>query len=107
MSVNLPKEAALAINGIDNFEFLINFVSSTIDIEEYADKLQLLSISDLKTRSLKLLEMLNKQLELLKIKEDINQKVKSEIDQQQFPSIYPVEVLILRIGLVFYDNAAL
>ena len=83
MSVNLPKEAALAINGIDNFEFLINFVSSTIDIEEYADKLQLLSISDLKTRSLKLLEMLNKQLELLKIKEDINQKVKSEIDQQQ------------------------
>ena len=83
MSVNLPKEAIMAINGIDNFEFLINFASATIDIEEYAEKLQLLSISDLKTRSLKLLELLNKQFELLKIKEDINQKVKSEIDQQQ------------------------
>ena len=83
MSVNLPKEAIMAISGIDNFEFLINFVSATIDVEEYADKLQLLSLGDLKARSLKLLELLNKQLELLKIKEDINQKVKSEIDQQQ------------------------
>lgn len=82
-SSSFPKEAALAIKGIDNFEFLINFVATTIDIEEYAEKLHLLSISDLKSRSMKLLELLNKQLELQKIKEDINQKVKSEIDQQQ------------------------
>lgn len=80
---SLPKEALMALNSIDNFEFLVNFIAVSVDVEEYSDKLALLSFSDIKQRSLKLLEMLNRQLELIKIKEDINQKVKSEIDQQQ------------------------
>lgn len=83
MSSGIPKEAIMAIGGIDNFEFLVNFVTVSVEVDDYADKLDILSLSNIKERSLKLLEVLNKQLELLKIKEDINQKVKSEIDQQQ------------------------
>lgn len=83
VTVPMSKEAVMGINGIDNFEFLVNFVAATFELEEYTDKLPLLAIDDVKERSLKLLEILNKQYELIKIKEDINRKVKSEIDQQQ------------------------
>ena len=45
--------------------------------------MDLLQYDDVKVRAMKLLSMLNMQLELTKIKQDINQKVKSEMDQQQ------------------------
>lgn len=83
MSPTLPQEAGFAIKNIDSDEFLINFVASSIEIENPLDKMPLLEENRLKDRALKLLELLNKQLSLLMIKEDIQQKVKSEIDQQQ------------------------
>ena len=78
-----PKEAAMALKSIDNFEFLVNFIATTIEVENFFEKVELLQYADLKTRAMKLLAVLDTQIELLKIKQDINQKVKSEIDQQQ------------------------
>ena len=83
MSTHSNKEAVEAINAIDNFEFLVNFVATTIEVENFEDKIELLKYADLKERAMKLLTILNKQIELLKIKMDINLKVKSDIDQQQ------------------------
>ena len=83
MSPNLPQEAGFAIKNIDSYEFLINFVASSIELENHLDKMQLLTEDKLKARAMKLLELLNKQLSLLMIKEDIQQKVRSEMDQQQ------------------------
>ena len=83
MSPNLPQEAGFAIKNIDSDEFLINFVASSIELENPLDKMQLLTEDKLKARAMKLLELLNKQLSLLMIKEDIQQKVRSEMDQQQ------------------------
>ena len=73
----------MALKSIDNFEFLVNFIATTIEVENFFEKVELLQYADLKTRAMKLLAVLDTQIELLKIKQDINQKVKSEIDQQQ------------------------
>ena len=83
MSAYVPREAVTALRSIDSFEFLVNFVATTIEVENFMDKVELLQYSDLKTRAMKLLAVLDTQIELLKIKQDINQKVKTEIDQQQ------------------------
>ena len=78
-----PKEAVGALKSIDNFAFLVNFIATTIEIENFPEKVDLLRYDDLKVRSMKLLAALDTQTQLLKIKQEINQKVKSDIDQQQ------------------------
>ena len=82
-SIFVPREAAAALKGIDNFEFLVNFIATTIEVENYMDKVELLQYADLRARAMKLLSVLDTQVELQKIKQEINQKVKTEIDQQQ------------------------
>lgn len=78
-----PKEAVTALRSIDDFSFLVNFIATTIEIDSFEDKLELLKYDDVKARAMALLSTLDKQVELLKIKQEINSKVKSEIDQQQ------------------------
>ncbi len=82
-SAMVPREAANALKGIENFEFLVNFIATTIEVENFMDKVELLQYGDLNTRAMKLLSVLDTQVELQKIKQEINQKVKTEIDQQQ------------------------
>ena len=77
------KESIGAIRAVDNFEFLVNFTATTVEVENFKDKMELLSYDDVKLRAMKLLSILDVQLQLMKLKQDINQKVKSEIDQQQ------------------------
>lgn len=83
LSSVVPKEALGPLKAIDDFEFLVNFIASTIEMENYLEKVDLLGYSDVRTRAMKLLSLLDTQIELQKIKQEINQKVKSEIDQQQ------------------------
>ena len=83
MSSMVPREAAGALKSIDSFEFLVNFIATTIETENFMDKVELLQFGDLRARAMKLLSVLDTQLELQKIKQEINQKVKTEIDQQQ------------------------
>ena len=77
------RESIGALKAIDNFEFLVNFVATTIDVENFKEKMELLQYDDLKVRAMKLLTVLDVQVQLMKLKQDINQKVKSDIDQQQ------------------------
>lgn len=83
MSQFAPKEAADALKGIDDFTFLVNFVATSVEVENFTEKMELLQYGDIKTRGMKLLGVLDTQLQLLKIKQEINNKVKTEIDQQQ------------------------
>lgn len=83
LSPHLPQEVGFAIKNIDNYEMLTNVVASGMENDNPADKMELLAMENIKERAYKLLEMLNKQIEILKIKDDIQQKVKNEIDQQQ------------------------
>ena len=83
LSPHMPQEAGFAIKDIEGGDFLINFIASGLDIENPEEKMSLLVENDLKERAYRLLEILNRQIGILKIKDDIQQKVKSEIDQQQ------------------------
>lgn len=77
------RETIGAVKAIDDFRFLVNFIATSIEVEDFNSKVALLEYDDVKFRGLKLLSILNVQTELMKIKQEINQKVKSEIDQQQ------------------------
>ena len=83
LSPHIPQEAGYAIKNIEGYDFTVNFIASSAEIDPPTDKVALLEIDDLHDRALKLLELLNKHIDLLKIKDDIQKKVKSEIDQQQ------------------------
>lgn len=81
-SSHIPNEAGFALKNIESMLFLINFISSNTDVE-YQNKQELLEIDDLKQRAIKLLEILSKQVSLLELKNDIQKKVKVDIDKQQ------------------------
>jgi len=78
-----PKEAIGALRSIENFHFLVNFIATTIEVENFTERTALLSITDIHERGLALLKVLDTQTQLLQIKQEINQKVKTDIDQQQ------------------------
>jgi ATP-dependent Lon protease len=81
-SPNIPSEAAFAIKNIESYSFLINFISSNMNAE-VKDKQRLLETADLRKRAEMVLEYLTKELQLLELKNDIQSKVKTDIDQQQ------------------------
>lgn len=82
LSAAIPHEVSFAIKNIDNSSFLINFICSNSDISP-AEKQNLLEIGDIYQRAVKLLEVLSSQVQMLELKNDIQIKVKKELDQQQ------------------------
>lgn len=82
LSSNIPPEASFAVKNIESSTFLINFISSNSDIK-LDDKQRLLEENDLKRRGIALLEYLVKEVQMLELKNDIQSKVKLDIDQQQ------------------------
>lgn len=83
LNPHIPNEAGFAIKNVEGYSFTVNFIASTIEIDDINEKVPLLDIDSLQERALKLMELLTHQIELLKIKDDIQRKVKSDIDQQQ------------------------
>ena len=81
-SPNIPTEAGFAIRNIESLSFLVNFISSNMNVS-MEEKQQLLEMTDLKERAEKALELLTKELQLLELKNDIQSKVKVDIDKQQ------------------------
>ena len=81
-SVNIPSEASFAVKNIENKEFLINFICSNTDVS-VVEKQKFLEIDDLKKRGMYLMEVLVKELQMLELKNDIQSKVRLDIDQQQ------------------------
>lgn len=82
VSPNIPSEAAFAIKNIESYSFLINFISSNMNAA-VSDKQKLLETADLRKRAEMVLEYLTKELQMLELKNDIQSKVKTDIDQQQ------------------------
>ena len=81
-SPNIPSEAAFAIKNIESSSFLINFVSSNLNVT-VEDKQKLLEISDLKERAMETLRFMEIELTKLSLRIDIQSKVESDISQQQ------------------------
>ena len=81
-SPNIPNEAYIAIKNINSSSFVINFVSSNMSIS-MINKQALLEEIDLKKRAIKVLELLTKELQMLEMKNEIQSKVRTDLDQQQ------------------------
>jgi ATP-dependent Lon protease len=82
VSPNLPSEASFALNNIESTSFLLNFISSNMNAT-VAEKQHILEIADQKERAKSILAQLSKDLQLLEIKNQIQSKVKVEVDKQQ------------------------
>ncbi|MDJ0645185.1 MAG: endopeptidase La [Flavobacteriaceae bacterium] len=79
---NLPSEASFAIKNIQSDSFLVNFVSSNMNLS--VDKKQeLLNTDSLKVRALDILKEMNVELQRLQLQNDIQSKVREDMDQQQ------------------------
>jgi ATP-dependent Lon protease len=79
---NLPSEASFAIKNIESNSFLINFVCSNLSIT-VKEKQKLLELNDLTERALATLKFMNVELQKLQLKNDIQSKVRTDLDQQQ------------------------
>jgi ATP-dependent Lon protease len=81
-SANVPPEATFAVKNIENSTFLINFICSNTDIN-VEDKQNLLEIESLKERGVQAISYLVKEVQMLELKQDIQKKVKTDMDKQQ------------------------
>lgn len=82
LSSTIPHEVSFAIKNIDNSSFLINFICSNSDIPP-EEKQSLLEVDDIYQRAEKLLGILSNQVQMLELKNEIQIKVKKELDKQQ------------------------
>ncbi len=82
ISPNIPSEASFAIKNIDSPTFLVNFISSHMNAE-VGEKQKILEIADIRVRSEALLSNLTKEQQMLELKNDIQSKVKTDLDHQQ------------------------
>ncbi len=81
-SPNIPSEASFAIKNIESNSFLVNFVSSNMNLS-LTEKQDLLEINDLQDRALETLRFMNLEYQKLELKNDIQNKVQSDMNQQQ------------------------
>ena len=79
---NIPSEASFAIKNIESNSFLVNFVSSNMNLP-VSDKQKLLEMNDLKKRAMDTLKFMNMEFQKLEIRNDIQSKVQSDLSQQQ------------------------
>lgn len=82
ISPNIPSDASFAINNIESPTFLVNFISSNMNAKT-SDKQKMLEVPNLKARSLLVLEYLNKEFQMLELRNQIQNKTKMDLDKQQ------------------------
>tara|TARA_Y100000589_G_scaffold136859_1_gene130948 strand:+ start:55045 stop:57549 length:2505 start_codon:yes stop_codon:yes gene_type:complete len=82
LSPNIPSEANFALKNIESPVFLINFIASNMNAG-VEDKQKLLQENDITKRATLLLEYLSKEIQLLELKNDIQSKVRTDLDKQQ------------------------
>ena len=102
---NIPSEASFAIKNIQSDSFLINFVSSNLNLP-VKEKQELLEIGSLQDRALATLKYMNIELQKLELKNDIQSKVRSDLDQQQREYFLHQQMKTIQeeLGGVSYDQ---
>ncbi|WP_418514071.1 endopeptidase La [Corallibacter sp.] len=104
-SPNIPSEASFAIKNIQSDSFLINFVSSNMNLS-VQEKQRLLETNDLKERALETLKYMNIEFQKLELKNDIQSKVQSDMNQQQREYFLHQQMKTIQeeLGGVSYDE---
>ncbi len=102
---NIPSEASFAIKNIQSDSFLVNFVCSNMNLS-IQEKYDILKTSDLHDRALMCLKQMNIELQRLSLKNDIQSKVRSDLDQQQREYFLHQQLKAIQeeLGGVSYDE---
>tara|TARA_B100000768_G_scaffold20840_1_gene18567 strand:- start:2552 stop:5005 length:2454 start_codon:yes stop_codon:yes gene_type:complete len=102
---NIPSEASFAIKNIQSDSFLVNFVSSNMNLS-VQEKYDILKTSDLHKRALSCLKHMNIELQRLSLKNDIQSKVRSDLDKQQREYFLHQQLKTIQeeLGGVSYDE---
>jgi ATP-dependent Lon protease len=95
LNPEIPQEAQVALDNIENPNFLTHFLSSNINAE-VAKKQKLLEKTDAKERATLLLEYMLKDIQMLELKNEIHKKVHTDIDQQQRDYFLRQQIKILQ-----------
>lgn len=95
VSPHIPTEASIALKNIESPSFLLNFISSNLNVDLPA-KQQLLELDDLTARGNKVLEHMSKELQMLKLKNQIQTKVKGDLDKQQRDYFLQQQIKVLQ-----------
>ena len=82
LSPNIPTEASMILRNIENPSFLIHFVGSNLNCD-LSEKQHLLELSDMRQRAEMLLNLLQKELQFVELKNKVTTKTKTELDKQQ------------------------
>jgi ATP-dependent Lon protease len=82
LNPNIPSEAAITLQNIPTLSFLANFILSNLNMEAQA-KQEMLEESRLEEKAKKVLQLLAQELQVLELTEDIQSRVRFELDKQQ------------------------
>ncbi len=82
LSPNIPVETGMMLRNIENYSFLVHFIASNLDTK-LTEKQALLEQNDIKTRTHRLIELLQSDLQMAELKNEIATKTRGEIDKQQ------------------------
>ncbi len=81
-SPNIPSEAQFALGNIDSPTFLVNFISSNMNAD-VSKKQEMLEEMDMKKRVMMVMEHLTMEVQMLEMRNEIQNKVKRDLDRQQ------------------------
>jgi len=82
LSPNIPSEAMVMLKGIEDDNFLLNFIASNLG-EKIDVKQGILEINELTEKATVILREMNNQLNLLELRDKIEHKVRVDIEKQQ------------------------
>ena len=100
LNPEIPIEAQVALDNISSMSFLVNFLSSNLNVE-VADKQKILETQNIIDRSTLLLQYMLKDIQMLEIKHEIQRKVHTDIDQQQRDYFLRQQIKVLQDELGF------
>jgi len=82
LSPNIPPQAVMMLRNIESNKFLLNFVSSHLNLKIHP-KQGLLEINDLLEKAEKILEYIDGELNILQLRNQIEGKVRTDLEKQQ------------------------
>ena len=100
LNPEIPLEAQVALDNISSMSFLVNFLSSNLNVD-VADKQKILETQNIIDRSTLLLQYMLKDIQMLEIKHEIQRKVHTDIDQQQRDYFLRQQIKVLQDELGF------
>jgi ATP-dependent Lon protease len=103
LNPDIPQEAQIALDNIESPGFLTHFLSSNINVD-VAEKQKLLETNDGSKRATSLLQFMLKDIQLLELKQEIQSKVHSDLDQQQRDFYLRQQIKVLQDELGYESN---